>query len=1407
MKLPKIFKEDIQSNNVQLIPLLIIERDGFNYNQYVDDSIRKSLFISTHDITIQKGSGDSVTPGQNTDSFVPNGMHFSPLLLDSPVITEKIDIENRKYTISKCTFKISNNPYNGQRFSDMLNIDSLIGKKVNFAYKSVNSLIPMHYLQTNTAQGDGWAENYDYYTGVSPTFYYGEIRDIQHDNEKVTITAEDLGSALLHQDLPKNSLPADTSIDPFYRTKPIPMVYGYVPQSPLVMGKNKKLYADSKPIEGFFKNNNHNPGRYGYPFGGNHNIESGAIEDWGSIFVSIDDYFCNLTDYMYHFSLHTSSFIPELPSSPSDLKQVDYLQDDEYDTQIAKLASNPLLSRKLLQVFCVYKPGKITLQRRNDESTWEDEDVDYFYSLGDGEGDWGSDTNLDSHGNVTGGDQLTETEFTYMTDGDFSTNHVEASGDTIMAQRSEAMIEHADFTDQLRYNKYKHSLFRFIIDTEPPVSYISRGGISDTVSWIAFGHWVMPLQGNPGVGESGAGITNHNIYTCAEYNPGTNNSYSRIRNRNYTDTGSTGGRDYQFNTPNGFNPSFDDQTAINPITDSWGRQTFLGDIVRFSDYHDHSTYGDVNPTQINWHNIPGHNTLDKSPLELFGLETEDETETSDYNNEYLNPYAMFSSHAEVGEYKVQLGAYGWRSTILSTSSTTDNFREPAGDPSYNFEYIGRMKGWLPEVTCMNICDVKTNFQDLYGSVIGRLDSANNLITHPADIIADIFVNELGHSASKIDQETLNTCKSLSGHSAWKFAFTQKDEINSKDLIEDIAKSTFIFPRISFDGLLKFPSFKRDYSEADWSNAILISSEDIIKYSYDLTKREDLSSKIKLKFNYSYNTNSFLGDENTVPSTSDNQISAGLTYNTVYDIDVGTITDNQAEFYGITNIEDNIKEVESKYIRSSDNGLGLTYTSNAYQHTAKKFVEEFSVNYYKHRHLIIKCKLPLRYLNIEVGDYIKFDSLIDDVKAHGIDYAQFVSVNGQFKYPMFMCTLIKKTIEDIELECIQLPHLYDVVPDVDTFSFWYDITPETIGEEYSSSNIAHDPFIAGCTDITAENYNPDASVDDGNCTYSPDLIYGCTDPEAENYNPDATYEDGTCTYETYPEIPEDEPNATEVVIEVGLYTSKVIRFTLFDLLNTFPYSLPYTGGICYLLNLYPESFSGTYLINNMNDEDGGFNHLFPMSSFQADFGSGFVPINSWNELISPGNQNSNLSYVYISLRHQNNIPPPGQSHPLQHTYYYKLTNTQTQSGQPQDIKWTFNPPESYNEMSPQYSENGQIIATAHIDNPYGENTFRVHNYSDYPIKYIPPHPMWVLGAESGSEQEQEGSQFYTSNVLGDVNGDGIVDILDLVSMVNLIMTYEDTSLIIQAAPQVDINNDGILDILDVINLINIIVENE
>ena len=51
-----------------------------------------------------------------------------------------------------------------------------------------------------------------------------------------------------------------------------------------------------------------------------------------------------------------------------------------------------------------------------------------------------------------------------------------------------------------------------------------------------------------------------------------------------------------------------------------------------------------------------------------------------------------------------------------------------------------------------------------------------------------------------------------------------------------------------------------------------------------------------------------------------------------------------------------------------------------------------------------------------------------------------------------------------------------------------------------------PVIPGCADQLACNYNAEAEVDDGTCTYP-----GCTDPNAATFDPEAGCDDGSCLY--------------------------------------------------------------------------------------------------------------------------------------------------------------------------------------------------------------------------------------------------------------------------------------------------------
>ena len=75
-------------------------------------------------------------------------------------------------------------------------------------------------------------------------------------------------------------------------------------------------------------------------------------------------------------------------------------------------------------------------------------------------------------------------------------------------------------------------------------------------------------------------------------------------------------------------------------------------------------------------------------------------------------------------------------------------------------------------------------------------------------------------------------------------------------------------------------------------------------------------------------------------------------------------------------------------------------------------------------------------------------------------------------------------------------------------------------------IVSDPEpILGCTDSEANNYNADATDDDGSCQYDPEPIGGCMDSEANNYNSDANEDDGSCEYDEEPVLGCMDPQAS------------------------------------------------------------------------------------------------------------------------------------------------------------------------------------------------------------------------------------------------------------------------------------------
>ena len=87
-----------------------------------------------------------------------------------------------------------------------------------------------------------------------------------------------------------------------------------------------------------------------------------------------------------------------------------------------------------------------------------------------------------------------------------------------------------------------------------------------------------------------------------------------------------------------------------------------------------------------------------------------------------------------------------------------------------------------------------------------------------------------------------------------------------------------------------------------------------------------------------------------------------------------------------------------------------------------------------------------------------------------------------------------------------------------------------------------------------------------------------------------------------------------------------------------------------------------------------------------------------------------------------------------------------------------------------------------------NQLDIDTSSDYHIKIIPL---------SDINQYQE-INFKFNQILGDLNNDSIVNVIDAIILVNLILNFEYQS-------NADYNNDGLLNVQDIILIINTIID--
>ena len=224
--------------------------------------------------------------------------------------------------------------------------------------------------------------------------------------------------------------------------------------------------------------------------------------------------------------------------------------------------------------------------------------------------------------------------------------------------------------------------------------------------------------------------------------------------------------------------------------------------------------------------------------------------------------------------------------------------------------------------------------------------------------------------------------------------------------------------------------------------MIIDVNDIIKYNFNQTKREDVVTSIKMFYRYDYGLNK---------------------YNNYKELKIDDIFSEYKglggyEYYNIdrTNI-DSHKDINLKY-----------HTDNNTVNDFAKYTLLNNCNV----HNEINMALPLNYSELEVGD-ILYIPLINNTKAFDIDYSVVDNLNGQPVYPLWIIMSTDLGVNDIKIKAVQLHYLG--IDGNHGFQFPTEETYQIIGNMQESHSTL--TFTDG-SPMPNWNYNPAANVDSG-----------------------------------------------------------------------------------------------------------------------------------------------------------------------------------------------------------------------------------------------------------------------------------------------------------------------------------------
>ena len=1004
------------------------------------------------------------------------GSAYKPLLLNTPSIKSSADIINNKYTISSVSLSISNAPFQGKIFSD--DIQSLL-----------NAVVQVYYCSNGIDSIDDCL-----------LVYTGTIRRLNQSAENIKLELEDLTQQMLSTKIPSTLIPDE----PYYNKddigKPYPMVYGFVDKSPLISRGNayNTSTIDTQNLESFqidAPNSNivgvwNNPETYYPSYDTNFLIESHPLytEQWLNsgdyLFLGEDGNFITINrkvvkqfygeEYSVPYGeiLHYFS-IDELGNSLILLNnQINY-GSDSIGTRIFRpiekvecfvLNENNANPDSLNNIY-----GFTGWRSDADEATpWEPwsqnsllTNVPYILN-------WGSGDTSFWQPSICNGNNFQDGIFSY-TDENWI---VEGRNGGFPVERLQN-----GFIDDGIYLGGRNSDGLHGAEYQSGGCFIKMDLFKNVPSLPCSSFLLYEAEYHSTNGMDGSNYPNKaSFWTNRELIPSDENF-----NNNHNDAVDLlGGEDKFPFVPNNEHefqeisyPEHDSneptEKSVRTVGLQKGKSTSFQDTNSFASYQfgipQIPLRGETVGNDNHYCSVQLYNSfllqdvkIDKPFDRKFyasiagrGFESSLYASQSFYANS-LSVYMFTDLVDNVVVFSSKIYEYSFNAE--NAQALNEFYNNVFDEQIFSLHFIIDGESYsFPEY---QISDngykliIYTELEEDDGFAIGNYpvdqeiqflsngSYIENQALNPSNIIADIFKKELNYNGD------LNV---LDNNEFYSFTLNEQQEV--KTLIEGITKHSRTITSYDSNGNIKFLELKNIIE--DLNDYPSIKKEDILKYSFSLTKIDDIVNQVNVKYSKNYSNNEY--DKETGYTIEDNN-------GTIYD-NLDTLTSDVNEplyegynidYYGLTSEEAKL-EVETDYIRDE---------------TQAKILQKNILLHYCNQHLIAKIELPASYMNLEAGDYIRFDELIGSKLAFGLDYTKNNVKNGQLIYGLFFITKITKSLDKIQLELIQLHRKEFGIPtnqqmDDGSILSNFDYPNPNENSSYSQDNIIDESDLMGGED--------------------------------------------------------------------------------------------------------------------------------------------------------------------------------------------------------------------------------------------------------------------------------------------------------------------------------------------------------